>query len=106
MFQGTTFRVEFRIPKYSIDKEKLLILLNFRSISFIGNRSLFFIAVFSFYSLMIVIRVGIHRMVIRIANRKDPDQTALKKQSDLCLLCLSRHFWQANSVLEILKHLP
>ena len=41
-------------------------------------------------------------MLVRIANREDPDQIALrlilKKQSDLCLHCLSRAFWQATSV--------
>ena len=43
-------------------------------------------------------------MLARIANREDPDQTALE-QSDLGLHCLSRSFWQATSV-EIFKHLP
>ena len=41
-------------------------------------------------------------MLVRIANREDPKQTSLrllfKKQSDLCLHCLSRAFWQATSV--------
>ena len=36
-------------------------------------------------------------MLVRIANREDPYQTA-SKQSDLDLHCLSRHFWQATSV--------
>ena len=32
-------------------------------------------------------------MLVRIANRNDPEQTAsLKKQSDLGLCCLSRPF--------------
>ena len=44
-------------------------------------------------------------MPIRIANREDPDQTALQKQSDLGLHCLSRPFWQ-EIVFEILEHLP
>ena len=40
-------------------------------------------------------------MLVRIANREDPDQIAsLKKQSDLGLHCLSRLFW-----FEILEHL-
>ena len=50
-------------------------------------------------------------MLVRIANRQDPDETAsseavcffrssllLQKQSDLGLHCLSRPFWQAISV--------
>ena len=41
--------------------------------------------------LAIVIRVEIHKMLVRIAIREDPDQTA----SDLDLHCLPRLFWQA-----------
>ena len=44
---------------------------------------------------MLVIKAGIHKMLVRIAKREDPDQTA---SSDLSLRCLSRHFWQATSV--------
>ena len=33
-------------------------------------------------------------MLVRIANREDPDQTA----SDLDLCCLSRPYWQTNGV--------
>ena len=40
---------------------------------------------------MFVIKDGIHNMLVRIANREDPDQTA----SDLGLHCLSRPFLQA-----------
>ena len=37
-----------------------------------------------------VIRVGIHKMLVRIANREDPDQTAVwGLESDLCMQC----FW-------------
>ena len=46
---------------------------------------------------MLVFRTGIHKMLVRIENREDPDQT-LKKQSDLGLSCLSRSFWQGTSV--------
>ena len=38
--------------------------------------------------LLRVIRAGIHKMLVKIANREDPDQTIklfLKKQSDLGL---------------------
>ena len=42
---------------------------------------------------MLVIRAGTHKMLVRIANREDP-----QKQSDLGLLCLFRPFWQATSV--------
>ena len=44
---------------------------------------------------MLVIRAGIHKMLVRIANREGPDQ---KKQSDLGLPCLSRPFWHGFSV--------
>ena len=40
----------------------------------------------------------IHKMLIRIANREDPDQTASSEQSDLGLHRLSRSVWQATSV--------
>ena len=42
--RGTIFKVCISgILNFSIDKEKKKILLNLRSISFIGNRSLFFV---------------------------------------------------------------
>ena len=37
---------------------------------------------------ILVIWADIHKMLVRIANREDPDQTALQKQSDLGLRCL------------------
>ena len=44
---------------------------------------------------MLVIRARIYKMLVRIANRKYPDQTA---SSDLDLHSLSRFFWPASSV--------
>ena len=44
---------------------------------------------------MVVIKVGIHKMLVRIANKVYPHQTA---SSDLGLCCLSRPFWQSTSV--------
>ena len=50
---------------------------------------------------IMVIRAGIHKLLVRIANREDPDQTVssvqtqirmLQKQSDLGLRSLSRPF--------------
>ena len=41
---------------------------------------------------MLVIRAGIHKMLVRISNSEDPDQTV---SSDLGLYCLS---WQRSSV--------
>ena len=41
-------------------------------------------------------------MLVRIENREGPVQT----QADLGLHCLSRPFWQALSVLELLEYLP
>ena len=43
---------------------------------------------FAYRKVMLVFRAGIHKIVVRIANREDPDQ----KQSDLCLRCLPRLF--------------
>ena len=48
---------------------------------------------FLFSSKMLVIKAGIHKMLVKIANRKDPDQTA-----NLGLRCLSRPFKQSISV--------
>ena len=47
---------------------------------------------------MLVITDGIYKMLVRIANREDPDQ------SDLGLHCLSRVFGQATIVLKILEN--
>ena len=47
---------------------------------------------------MLVFRAEIHKMLVRISNRQDPDQTASSKQSDLGLHWLSRRFWEASSV--------
>ena len=48
---------------------------------------------------MLVFRAGIYKLLVRIANREDPDQTASSEmQSVLGLHCLSRPFWQAISV--------
>ena len=35
-----------------------------------------FLNIFLFSNKMLVIKTGIHRMLVRIANREDPDQTA------------------------------
>ena len=40
----------------------------------------------------------IHKMLVRIANRKDPDQTASQKQSDLGLHCFLMPFGHATCV--------
>ena len=50
---------------------------------------------FLFSNKMLVIRAGIYKMLVRIANRGDLDQTAL---SDLGLHCLSWHLWPASNV--------
>ena len=74
-----------------------------------------FRTLFSFFSQIkrLVIRTGNHKILVRIANRKDLDKTTqswdsgyissnpcalLKKQSDLGLHCLFRPFWLAISV--------
>ena len=45
---------------------------------------------------------GIHKMLVRIAGRKDPDQTSLQKQPDLGMLCFSRSCLGSQLVFEIL----
>ena len=58
---------------------------------------------------MWVIRSETHNILVRIANREDPDRTASEDslKSDLGLHCLSRSFWQATSVqnFRIFKHI-
>ena len=49
-----------------------------------------------FSNKMLMFRAGIYKILVRIANRGDPDQ--IKKQSDLGLRCLSRPFKQAAGV--------
>ena len=58
---------------------------------------------FLFLYKMLVFSAGINKMLVRISNRQDPDQTASSKQSDLGLHCLSWRFW--HLVFKILEHL-
>ena len=44
---------------------------NYGKFSKISNTCLFL-----FSNKMLVIRTGIHKMLVKVANRKDPDQTA------------------------------
>ena len=50
---------------------------------------------------MLVIKAGIHKMLVRIANREDPDQTASSELSSsliwACTVCLGL-FFKATSV--------
>ena len=45
-----------------------------------------------------VVSDGFHKMLVRKANREDPQQTVLKKQSDLGLPFLTKPFCQVTSV--------
>ena len=56
------------------------------------SKTLFFLC---FLNRMLVIRAGSHKLHVRIANRTDPDQTAI---------CLN--FFCNRLVFEILEHLP
>ena len=76
----------------------MLLRVNYGECSKITN-ALKFLFVFS--TIRLVIMAGIHKMLVRLANREDPDQ----KQSDLGLHCLSRPFCR-TLVLEILENLP
>ena len=53
--------------------------------------------IFLFSTKMWVIRAGIHKMLVRTANREDPDQTA----SSVCLGLFARQL-----VIKIKEHLP
>ena len=55
----------------------------------------FYTFLYLFSNKLFIIRAGIHKMLLRTANREDPDQTA---SSDLSLHCLSQPFWQATSL--------
>ena len=67
---------------------------------------------FLFSKIIMAIRAGIHKILLRIPNREDPDQSAsseeVKKQSDLVLSCLSKPFFFGGGgvVFEILQCLP
>ena len=54
---------------------------------------------------MLVLKAGIHKMLLRKANSDDPDQTATA--ADLGLCCLSRPFLACNYnvVFEILVNI-
>ena len=64
---------------------------DYRKCSKISNAFLFL-----FSNTTLLIRAGIHKMLVRIANREDPDQTAASEA--VGLYCLFRPFWQAISV--------
>ena len=49
---------------------------------------------FLFSKKIVLFGAGINKVLRRIANREDLDQT----ESDLGLHCLTKSFWQANSV--------
>ena len=57
-----------------------------------------FRTLFSILNKMLVVRDGIHKMHVRIANRENLIRLLLQKQSDLGLHCLSRSFCQATIV--------
>ena len=53
---------------------------------------------FLFSTKMLVIRADIHKLLARIADREEPDQTASFWD---CPVCLSLFFWQATSVRNV-----
>ena len=50
---------------------------------------------------MLVNRVEIHKILVRMASKEDPDKNASSETSDLGLYPLSRLFWQATSVFSL-----
>ena len=53
---------------------------------------------------MLVIKVGIHKMLVRIANREDPGQTASSNLIRVCTVCLGT--FSRQLVFGIIEHLP
>ena len=53
---------------------------------------------------MLVISAQIHKMIVRIANREDFEQTVSSESVWSSLCSLPRPFWQATCV-QILEHL-
>ena len=55
---------------------------------------------------MMVFRTGIHKMLVRKANREDPDQTTFEDASLIwvCVVCLG--LFGRQVVFKILEHLP
>ena len=49
-------------------------------------------SLFLFSYKMLVIRAGLHKMLVRIANSEEPDETA--SSEDLGLHCLPKAVWQ------------
>ena len=54
---------------------------------------------FQIFSFRLLFRAGIHKMLVRITNREEPDQTYLGRS------CLYRPFF-GRVVFEILENLP
>ena len=61
---------------------------------------------FLFSNKMLVFRAGIHIMLLRIANREDPDQTALSEAVWSGSALFVYAFFGRQLVFEILEHLP
>ena len=70
-----------------IQMQQVTILINFGKSSKISSTFLFL-----FSAKMLVIRAGIHKMLVKIANRWTLIRLLLKKQSDLGLHCLPMPF--------------
>ena len=58
-----------------------------------------------FTNKMLVIRAGSHKMLVRIANREDPDQTALSEAVWSGSVLFVYAFFCRQQVFEILEHL-
>ena len=58
---------------------------------------------FLFANKMSVSMAGIHKMLVRIANRENPDLSSLIW---VCTVCLSFWAFISDSVFEILEHIP
>ena len=56
--------------------------------------------IFLFSNEMLILRAGIHKMLIRIASKEDPDQSLIW----VCTVCLG--LFGRQLVFEILEHLP
>ena len=59
---------------------------------------------FQFSTKILVFSAGIHKLLVRIANREALIRLLLQKQSDLGLHGLSMPFWQATTFPRNLEH--
>ena len=86
----------FTVPQYFHVLGMYIIYLKCSKISYTFH--------FMYSNKMLVFRAGIQIMLVRIADREDPDQTASSEAGWVCIVCLGRFGWQL--VFEIVELKP